>query len=285
MKASLAARIEAFKKQYPVDSQVLDRIQRPEVEFLGEEILEMAVCALLEGENLLLSGGKATGKNILSDHLAYLFGRPVYNMSFHVNTDSSALIGTDTFQDGKVSLRQGPICQVARYGGFGILDEINMARNDAVAVLHAVLDYRRVIDIPGYERISLHPAARFIGTMNYGYAGTKELNEALGSRFAVIRMPSLDENGLAELLKRNVPDSRSEDVRQCVGLFLDLQEKAVNGEISTHAVDLRGILAALRMMQNGMKGYTALSMGVANKCFDDYEYSLVRDVIVTRFPE
>lgn len=66
-------------------------------------------------------------------------------------------------------------------------------KNDAVAVLHATLDYRRIIDVPGYEKIDLHPATRFIGTMNYGYAGTKELNEALVSRFLVIYMPALTE--------------------------------------------------------------------------------------------
>lgn len=48
-----------------------------------------------------------------------------------------------------------------------------------------------MIDVPGYERIELHPATRFIGTMNYGYAGTRELNEALVSRFLVIDMPEL----------------------------------------------------------------------------------------------
>ena len=56
-------------------------------------------------------------------------------------------------------------------------------------MLHAALDFRRVIDIPGYERVRLHEATRFIGTMNYGYAGTRELNEALASRFLVIQMP------------------------------------------------------------------------------------------------
>ena len=68
-----------------------------------------------------------------------------------------------------------------------------MAKNDAVSVLHATLDYRRSIDVPGYDRIDLHPAARFIGTMNYGYAGTKELNEALVSRFLVIDMPAAEQ--------------------------------------------------------------------------------------------
>ena len=66
----------------------------------------------------------------------------------------------------------------------------------AVSVLHAALDYRRIIDVPGYDKIPLHPAARMIGTMNYGYAGTRELNEALVSRFLVIDMPPLTEETL-----------------------------------------------------------------------------------------
>lgn len=117
-------------------------------------------------------------------------------MSFHVNTNSGDLIGTDTFVDNQVQLRKGSIYRCAQYGGFGILDEINMAKNDAVSVLHAALDYRRCIDVPGYDRIDMHEAARFIATMNYGYAGTKELNEALVSRFLVIDMPAQDEETL-----------------------------------------------------------------------------------------
>ena len=175
--------VEEFRKNYGVDEAVQGRVTRPSIPFYGKEILEMAIAGLLEGENLLLAGPKATGKNILAENLAYAFGRPIYNVSFHVNTNSGDLIGTDTFVNNEVCLRKGSIYQCAEYGGFGILDEINMAKNDAVSVLHATLDYRRSIDVPGYDRIDLHPAARFIGTMNYGYAGTKELNEALVSRF------------------------------------------------------------------------------------------------------
>ena len=45
-----------------------------------------------------------------------------------------------------------------------------------------------MLDIPGYERIPLSDDTRFIATMNHNYAGTRELNEALLSRFAVIRI-------------------------------------------------------------------------------------------------
>ena len=153
MRDDLRSRLAQFKAQYPVDPAVQDRVTKPPVEFIGDEILELAVSALLQGENVLLCGGKATGKNILADNLAWLFGRPSYNVSFHVNTDSSTLIGTDTFTAGEVRLRNGPVAQAAQCGGFCILDEINMAKNDAVAVLHSVLDYRRLIDVPGYATI------------------------------------------------------------------------------------------------------------------------------------
>lgn len=281
MRDDLKLRLEEFKACYPPEAS--GRIVKPPVEFIGEEILELAVSALLQGENILLCGGKATGKNILADNLAWLFARPVYNVSFHVNTDSSTLIGTDTFVGGEVRLRGGPVAEAARRGGFCILDEINMAKNDAVAVMHAVLDYRRLIDVPGYDCIPMHPAARFIATMNYGYAGTRELNEALVSRFTVIRMPALQAEQLRRLLRSAVPSAAETHIDRCIGLFMDLNEKAVNGEISTHPVDLRGMLAALRMMTDGMRPKDAVDINITNKCFDEYEYQLVRDVVMTRF--
>lgn len=283
MREELKTELERFKVRYPVDPAAQGRISKPPVEFIGEEILNLAVSALLQGENVLLCGEKATGKNILADNLAWLFGRPSYNISFHVNTDSSTLIGTDTFTGGEVRLRRGPVAQAAQEGGFCILDEINMAKNEAMAVMHSVLDYRRLIDVPGYQPIPMHPATRFIATMNYGYAGTRELNEALVSRFVVIRMPTLEEGQLRRLLLADAPGASEEDVKRCVGLFLDLNEKAVNGEISTRPVDMRGMVAALRMMADGMAAKDAIALGITNKCFDEYEHQLVQDVVMTRF--
>ena len=284
LKESLQKRVEEFKKNYPVDEQVKSRITQPSMAFYGTEILNRAVTALLEGENLLLCGDKATGKNILAENLAWIFGRPVYDISFHVNTDSSSLIGTDTFVNNEVKLREGPIYQCARWGGFGILDEINMAKSDAVSVLHGVLDFRRILDVPGYDRISLHPAARFIATMNYGYAGTKELNEALVSRFMVINMPSLTMERMYQILENLFPTIRREAEEQFAGLFLDLQLKAQNGEISTKAVDMRGLIGALRLVRGGLTPLEAIDMGITNKTFDTFERELIGDLVMTRIP-
>ena len=285
MREDLALRLERFKEQWSVDAAAQGRVARPMVKFIGEEVLDTAVAALLQGENLLLAGGKATGKNILADNLAWLFARPVFTASFHVNTDSSMLIGTDTFTGGEVRLRRGPIALAAQYGGFCVLDEINMAKNEALAVLHAALDFRRSIDVPGYDRVEVHPAARFIGTMNYGYAGTRELNEALTSRFAVIQVPAIDGGNLERLLTEEFPTLEKKYREQFVQLFLDLQEKCENAEISSKALDLRGMLDALRLIRKGLRAGAALDMGITNKAFDSYEQGLIRDVIAARIPE
>lgn len=282
---SLIKGIREFRRKYTVPEEEKGRIVKPDMPFYGKEVLEMSIAALLEGENLLLTGAKATGKNVLAENLAWIFGRPVYNVSFHVNTDSGDLIGTDTFVDNEVKLRKGSIYRCAQYGGFGILDEVNMAKNDAVSVLHATLDYRRCIDMPGYDKLDIHPASRFIGTMNYGYAGTKELNEALVSRFLVIDMPNQDQETLEFIFKSRFPELKESAMKQWIGLFMDLQLKAQNGEITTKALDLRGMLGALKTIRQGLSPALAVKMGVVNKCFDVFEKEIVQDVVMTRIPD
>ena len=285
IRESLIKDIEYFRNVYDVKDELKERVTKSPAFFIGKDILEMCITGILEEENILLSGPKATGKNLLSDNLSEIFGRPQWNTSFHINTDSASLIGTDTFIDNEVKLRRGSVYECAVNGGFGIFDEINMAKNDAIVVLHSALDYRRVIDVPGYERINLHPATRFIGTMNYEYAGTKELNEALVSRFLVIDMPAVDEEKLKMILKREFPSVDDEKLYQFIGIFLDLQLKAENGEISTKAIDLRGMIGALKTIKRGLKPTLAINMGITGKTFDIYEKEMVSDIIRTRIPE
>lgn len=252
--ASILDDVARFRQRFPVADSLQRRVPAPRYLYYGKEIWEEALTALLCGENLLLAGPKATGKNVLSENLAAVFGRPSWDVSFYINTDAATLLGTDTFVNGAVSLRKGPIYQCAESGGFGILDEINMAKNESLAVLHATLDFRRAIDMPGYDRIELHEATRFIATMNYGYAGTRELNEALASRFVVIDMPVITPEDLIKLIRREFPDLRDSFANQLAALFQDIRQKCDGGELSTKPLDLRGLLSAVRLMHAGLEG-------------------------------
>lgn len=277
-------KIADFRQKFPITPELEYRVPTPRYRYYGGEVWLQALTALLAGENLLLVGPKATGKNVLAENLAAVFSRPGWDISFYLNTDAASLIGADTFKNGEVSLRKGPIYQCAEGGGFGVLDEINMAKNESLAVLHATLDFRRIIDVPGYDRIALHPAARFIATMNYGYAGTRELNEALASRFVVVNMPIISGENLSELLKNQFPELKERYARELAGLFQDIRKKCDSSEISTKALDLRGLLSAVGLVKQGLSIGKALEMGIVNKSFDDFERQLVADLIAIRIP-
>ena len=279
---NLKKEINSYRESYPVSKELLYRIPKPDNLYYGDEIWNQAVTALLCGENILLVGHKATGKNIFAENLAAAFGRPKGDISFHVNMDAASLIGMDTFRNGEVTFRPGPVYSAAKSGGFAILDEINMAKSEAMAVLHATLDFRRTIDVPGYDRIDLHPATRFIATMNYGYSGTKELNEALVSRFAVIKMPMISKDNLIKLIQDKFETISEQAAEEFANVFLDLQKKCENSEISSKALDIRGLLDSIALMEKGLEVHTALDMGITNKSFDMYEQTLIKDTIGAR---
>ena len=282
--AELILGVENFRKEHQVSEEYLKRIPKPEYYFYGKETWKQAIASVLAGKNILLAGPKATGKNVLADNLAALFGRPEWNVSFHINMDASYLIGTDTYDGSRVTFRPGPVYLSAVNGGFGVLDEINMAKNEALAVLHSALDYRHMIDVPGYDKIELDSACRFIATMNYGYAGTRELNEALNSRFVVISLDPIEESDLVRLIARRYPKMKDNFTTQFAKLFKEIDEKAQNAEISERALDLRGLLDAIGLIETGLNAGAALSMCIVNKTFDKYERKLIQDVIDARIP-
>lgn len=106
--------IREFNAQYPTPPELQNRIPQPRYHYYGKDVWEAAVAAILCGENLLLAGSKATGKNVLAENLAQVFARPAWDVSFHVNMDAASLIGMDTFEGGEVRFRPGPPCTFAQ---------------------------------------------------------------------------------------------------------------------------------------------------------------------------
>ena len=275
--------VDAFRAYYKLDDEYVSRVPQPRYSYYGGQVWAKLIAGILAGYNILLSGPKATGKNVLADNLARLFYRPMWNMSMNINSDAASLLGADTFVNNEVVLRKGPVYMAAEAGGFAVFDEINMAKNESLAVIYSALDHRRIIDVPGYDKIRLHEASRFIGTMNYGYIGTKELNEALVSRFLVVEMPTISEDNLKMILSEEF--KLREDYRDLfVKLFMDLQLKSLNAEISSKPIDLRGLFAAIETMAQGLDVKSALDMGLVNKTFDVYEREIVGDVVASLFP-
>ena len=168
-----------------------------------------------------------------------------------------------------------------------MLDEINMAKNEALAVLHAVLDFRRAIDVPGYERIPLAEETRFIATMNYGYAGTRELNEALTSRFVVIQMPTITEDEPRNACSAGrVPGLLTSKYRPAVrrSSSSTCRKSATARKSPPRRWTCAGCWTPCASSAGAWPAGAALDMGITNKAFDSYEQGLIRDVIAARIP-
>ena len=71
---------------------------------------------------------------------------------------------------------------------------------------------------------------------------------------------------------------------QLTALFRDLRTKCDSGEISTKALDLRGLLAALHLIEKGIPSGQALALGIINKAFEPFERQLVADAVWARLP-
>ena len=50
---ALIESVRKFRESYPVAEGLENRMSTPEIPFFGKEILEMAIAALLQGENVL----------------------------------------------------------------------------------------------------------------------------------------------------------------------------------------------------------------------------------------
>ena len=86
----LLAEVRSFRDAHGVAEEVRGRIPNPRFVYYGKDVWEAAAAAVLCGENLLLAGPKATGKNVLAENLAALFGRPVWDISMHINVDAAS---------------------------------------------------------------------------------------------------------------------------------------------------------------------------------------------------
>ena len=103
--SGLLDEVRRFREAHPLTPEAQERVPVPKYLYYGREVWESAAAALLCGEHLLLAGPKATGKNVLAEDLAALFGRPVWDVSMYVNVDAAALIGADTLKDGRRTRR------------------------------------------------------------------------------------------------------------------------------------------------------------------------------------
>ena len=75
------------------------------------------------------------------------------------------------------------------------------------------------------KTVRRHPNFRFFATMNIGYFGTKELNQALYNRFsAIVELAELSDEAITRMLLTRVPECEPM-VQKVLGVYHKLKKK------------------------------------------------------------
>lgn len=271
---------KVFESYERVDPAYQHRVpSEPKTKYIDTAgLVRKCIAYLNAGKFLRFEGTKGTGKNTLIETLAWIYQRPLFEMSLTGQTDKFDLFGSKTFETttdhsgNKVTemiFEKEALVEALECGGFFNLDEINAADESVLFCLQAILDDRRRVQVPGYGLVHVHPKFRMIATMNpLGYVGTRELPDAVNDRFVPIIFS--EQSSISKLLTERVPDAIPEHVDICDRVFSSLMTLYQNNEISERCITIRGFIDALDI--SPILGiYEALIDNVANR-INDLEY-------------
>lgn len=155
-----------------------------------EEAVELLKVAVDNDLPTLLVGETGTGKTSLIRELAMSEGHPYTRFSITGETTVDDFVGKYILKNGETIWQDGILLTAVKDGHFLVVDEINAALPEILFVLHSLLDDDKYVIIPQKDNSTVKPHKnfRFFATMNPvdEYAGTKELNKAFHSRFAMV---------------------------------------------------------------------------------------------------
>lgn len=270
-------------KKYPTNIET--KIPKnPEVlfkDYFGA--VKKAIVYLNEGENLRFEGDKGSGKNCLITTLAWLYNRPLYEISMNVETDRTDLQGSKTLEvdengHTKVVFDKSAVIEAVEVGGFLNLDEVNTVRPEVLVWLHSLTDKRRSVSVSGYGKVVAHEDFRIILTMNKDYQGTFTLNEATNDRFVPIIFPM--PQSIQELLATIFPNINPSYIQTCQKVYSAIRKAVLDGELSSSVITIRGFETTCKVAKRiGLK--EALIDNIANRAVDEFERKVIIEMIDT----
>lgn len=163
---------------------------------------------------LLLISETGAGKTSLVRWLAKQTNNAYRRVNLNGNTTVDEFKGKliPDEETGKWKWVDGVLIEAMRKGHWLLLDEINAAQPEILFTLNSLLDDDRyvVIEEKDGEVVHPHPNFRLFASMNPTgrYTGTKELNIALKSRFAVVQFPETDKNKQVSIMRSHFPEMR-----------------------------------------------------------------------------
>ncbi len=234
------------------------------------DIIKTLAIAVRDNLPTLLMGESGTGKTSAIRYLASETKNGLRRVNLNGGTTADELVGRLLINDKGTYWVDGVLTEAMRRGEWIVLDEINAALPEVLFVLQSVMDddgYLVLSEKEDKEIVHKHKDFRIFATCNPPeYAGTKEMNKALLSRFAICisaEFPPTDKE--LEIIEHHLGNAvaTSEMAIKLVGLAGETR-KAKELGTSDYAINTRDVLNTLKLVAF-MDPMEALGLAFANK--------------------
>lgn len=234
------------------------------------DIIKTLAIAVRDNLPILLMGESGTGKTSAIRYLANETKNGLRRVNLNGGTTADELVGRLLINDKGTYWVDGILTEAMRRGEWIVLDEINAALPEVLFVLQSVLDddgYLVLSEKDDKEVVHKHKDFRIFATCNPPeYAGTKEMNKALLSRFAICinaEFPPADKE--LEIIEHHLGNAvaASEMAIKLVGLAGETRKGKEQGT-TDYAINTRDILNTLKLVAF-MEPMEALGLAFANK--------------------
>lgn len=211
-------------------------------EFVLPKNLRAVSNAIVSGDvrALLLHGPAGTGKTMSCKLICREIGLPIMETVNCTESLDEFVLGKFLPDGDKIVFWESYVTKAVRNGGAVIFEEINFARPQHLAFLNSLLDDNGFVRLDNGEVVRRHKNFRFFATMNIGYYGTKELNQALYNRFnAITELAELSDEAITRMLATRVPEC-ADHVEKLISVYNKLKKK-INSEELDMVISPRNI--------------------------------------------
>ncbi len=216
--------------------------KKPERPYMSKSAnLNDVLVATFMHKPICLIGQKGSGKNTLVETVCWLINQPMVRVQGNSDMDKMDITGTPSLVDGNTEFELSPVMAALQGGCTVVMDEANLIPPQVLGILHSATDTARSVLIPGYGLVKLGEWAQVVYTLNEGYVGTSEMNEATVDR----AVPFVLE---PEVRLANILDGYPKDqVAVCQKVSDKIRKAVAEGTVGPEAVTIRGYIDALDM--------------------------------------
>lgn len=208
-------------------------------EHTNDVILDMIEC-----KPVLLTGHTGCGKTSLVEQIASRINQPVVRSNMNGQTTVGDFVGMWTVKAGETVWVDGILPKAMKDGHWLVIDEIDCADAQILAVMNAVLEKNGVLTLKekGFEVVVPHENFRLFATANTVgcmsvfrslYQGTNLMNEAFLDRFRVYHVDYLPEKEEIKVLMESVPKLRPEIAKAMVSIANLVRESFKKEDVSS----------------------------------------------------